>query len=64
MDEVVIQIPKKELKSWLEKIAEGMNPKVTFSDDQEKMKIEAMKRKDEMLYYINHRIYAFMPNEN
>ncbi len=57
----MISIPESELHEWLKHIATGMTPIVKF-DDMEKMKDEAYKRRGEELYYLNHRIRAFLPS--
>jgi hypothetical protein len=55
-----IAIPESELTDWLKHIERGLNPSVKFSDDAAKMQAEAYEERGKMLYYLNHRIKAFM----
>lgn len=55
-----ITIPASELEDWLERIAQGLEPSVKFTDDAAKMQADAYKVRGDMLYYLNRRIRAFM----
>ena len=57
---IQIRIPEAELKQWLEHIKRGLEPSVRYSDDPAKMQSDAYKERGDMLYYINHRIRAFL----
>jgi hypothetical protein len=63
MEPLQITIPANELEQWLEHIKRGIEPAVKFSDDPAKMQADAYKERGDMLYYLNHRIRAYMPND-
>ena len=64
MSEPKVTIDRRELEIWHARIIEGLEPEVPYSKDPKVMLESAYEARGKTLYYLNHRLLAFIGHES